>query len=54
MSDEDKDGEQSEGPEFNVEDFDEQFDRDNPPIIIPPEVVDDIDNDFNIEIINEE
>jgi len=34
--------------------FDRKFDELNPPIIIPPEVVDDIDNDFNIEIINEE
>lgn len=38
----------SEGPQFDMEDFDRKFDELNPPIIIPPEVVDDIDNDFNL------
>ena len=41
-------------PEFEMEEFDAKFNDENPPIEIPDEVVDDIDNDFNIEIEEEE
>jgi hypothetical protein len=39
---------------FDEENFRQNFDEDNPPIEEPTEVVDDIDNDFNIEIEAEE
>lgn len=48
------DEEEDDGPEFDVEEFDAKFDDENPPIEIPPEVIDDVDNDFNIEIEEEE
>ena len=35
--------------EFNLEEFDARFDDENPPIDIPEEVVEDIDNDYNLE-----
>ena len=38
------------GIKFDEEEFDAKFDDENPPTEIPPEVSDDIDNDFNIEI----
>ena len=41
-------------PEFDLEEFDAKFNDENPPIDIPDEVVDDVDNDFNIEIEEEE
>ena len=41
-------------PEFDAEDFYARFDDENLPIEIPDEVVDDIDNDFNLEIVDEE
>jgi hypothetical protein len=41
-------------PEFDVEEFKYRFDEENPPIEEPPEVIDDLDNDFNIEIEDEE
>ena len=40
-------------PEFDAEDFYARFDDENLPIDIPDEVVDDIDNDFNLEIAAE-
>ena len=33
---------------FDEEDFKTQFDEENPPIVIPDEVEDDVDNDYNI------
>lgn len=33
---------------FDEEDFKAQFDEENPPFVIPAEVEDDVDNDFNI------
>jgi hypothetical protein len=41
-------------PEFDEEEFKMKFDEDNLPVDIPEEVIDDIDNDFNIEIPAEE
>lgn len=35
-------------PPFDLDDFKEQFDETNAPIQIPPNVVDDIDNDFDL------
>ena len=32
-----------------MDEFNEIFDENNPPITIPPEVIDDIDNDFDIK-----
>ena len=31
-----------------MDEFNEQFEENNPPIVIPPEVADDIDNDFDL------
>ena len=42
-----KEGEQ-ERPQFDEEEFLTKWDEDNPPIEIPPEVIDDIDNDYDI------
>ena len=36
--------------EFDMEDFDAKFDDENPPEAVPAEVVEDIDNDFNVDI----
>lgn len=44
------DDEEDDGLKFDEEEFDAKFDDENPPTEIPPEVVDDVDNDFNIEI----
>lgn len=51
-----KEGEAAEGEkkeevpkEFDEKDFDKKFDDENPPIDIPPEVLDYIDNDYNLE-----
>ena len=41
-------------PEFDEEEFKLKFDEENPPIEEPVEVVDDLDNDFNIEVEDEE
>ena len=41
-------------PEFDEEEFKIKFDEENPPIEEPPEVIDDLDNDFNIEVEDEE
>lgn len=41
-------------PEFDMDEFDAKFDDEHPPIEIPPEVVEDIDNDFNIVIVEED
>lgn len=35
-------------PPFDMDEFNEVFEENNPPIVIPPEVVDDIDNDFDL------
>ena len=58
---EEKDGEDGADPAeeeeeqpFDEENFKNNFDDENPPIEEPPEVVDDIDNDFNVEIEAEE
>ena len=37
-------------PEFDEEEFNIRFDEDNPPVEIPDEIEDDIDNDFNLVI----
>ena len=47
-----EDGEDAEQYDNAEEEFDEElivneFNDENPPIDIPPEIVDDIDNDFN-------
>lgn len=52
-SDEEQDDEE-EDPEFEEENFLLKFDDDNPPIEIPAEVIQDIDNDFNLEEEEEE
>ena len=39
---------QYEKTEFNVEEFNIEYDTANPPIDIPNEVADQIDNDFDI------
>lgn len=47
-----KEGEQEEEeklPEFDEKEFVEDFDEENPPIVVPPEVIDDIDNDWEVE-----
>ena len=41
-------------PEFDEEEFKLKFDDENPPIEEPPEVIDDLDLDFNIDIVEEE
>lgn len=46
--------EKQEDLEFDMEEFDEKFNDEEPPVDIPPEVIDDIDNDFNLEIRTEE
>lgn len=46
--------EAEEDPEFEEENFLLKFDDENPPIEIPPEVVEDVDNDFNLEDEGEE
>ena len=48
--DEDGDDKRSEAPEFDAEGWYQQFDDEFPPIEIPDEVVEDVDNDFNITI----
>lgn len=35
-------------PPFDMDEFNEVFEENNPPIVIPPEVADDIDNDFDL------
>jgi hypothetical protein len=40
--------------EFDEEAFNKKFDEDDPPIDIPPEVVDYVDNDFNLEYPEDE
>ena len=45
--------EDEEGPIFDEEEFMARFDEDNPPFDIPAEIVDDVDNDFNVEIEEE-
>ena len=40
-------------PEFDKEEFMLKFDEENFPEEIPDEVIDDIDNDFNVEIVEE-
>jgi hypothetical protein len=37
-------------PEFDAEEFFLRFDEENYPIDIPDEIIDDLDNDFNVEI----
>jgi len=37
-------------PEFDKEDFFERYDEENPPIDIPDEIENDVDNDFNIPL----
>lgn len=45
-----EDYEAEEPPEFDMDEFTIKFDDENPETEIPPEVVDDQDNDINIEI----
>jgi len=40
--------------EFDQEAFDKKFDDENPPVDIPDEVLDFVDNDFNLEVEGEE
>lgn len=51
---EDGEDEEFEEPDFDEEAFKTNWDDENPPIEEPPEVVDDIDNDFNVEIEEED
>lgn len=52
---EDGDGDKSDDPEpFAKEEAEREFDEENPPIAIPPEVIDDVDNDYNFEDEEEE
>lgn len=44
--DEIKEEDLGERPKFDEEAFNQAFDEDHPPVIIPPEVIDDLDNDF--------
>jgi hypothetical protein len=37
-----------------MDEFDEKFNDEDPPVDIPPEIIDDIDNDFNLEISKNE
>jgi hypothetical protein len=48
------DDEEFEEPEFDEKSYKENWDDENPPIEEPAEVVDDIDNDFNVEIEEED
>jgi hypothetical protein len=53
---EDEDGNEKqnkERPKFDTEGFLKKWDEDNPEIHVPPEVIDDIDNDYNLEDVNE-
>jgi hypothetical protein len=43
----------SEPPEFDEEVWHDEFNEANPPIEIPEEIEEDIDNDFNLEIVRE-
>jgi hypothetical protein len=49
---EEKEGEEDaksmEQPEFDEEEFNIKFDTENPPIKIPDEIEDDVDNDYDI------
>jgi hypothetical protein len=51
---EDAEDEEADEADFDEENFKNNFDDENPPIDQPPEVVDDIDNDFNVEIEEED
>ena len=33
---------------FNEEEFYKHYDEENPEVVIPPDVIDDIDNDYDI------
>lgn len=44
-----EEGEEEEDPEFEEENFLLKFDDENPAYEIPPEVIDDIDNDYNLD-----
>lgn len=37
-------------PQFDAEEFYIKFDEEHYPIDIPDEIIDDLDNDFNVEI----
>ena len=41
-------------PVFNEKEFLERWDEENPEIQVPDEVVEDQDNDFNVEIIEQQ
>lgn len=40
--------EEKEKPVFNEEEFYKHYDEENPEVVIPPDVIDDIDNDYDI------
>lgn len=46
--------EEEEREKFDEEAFNVAFDEENAPIVIPPEVVDDVDNDFEGEAVAQE
>ena len=48
--DEEEEGEKEEPerPQFNEEEFKIEFDSNNPEVLIPPEVPDEIDNDYDL------
>lgn len=46
--------EPEEKPVFDAEEFFRNYDQENPEVVIPPEVVDDIDNDYEIGKADEE
>lgn len=52
--DEDENQEDEEDEEFDEEDFIAKFDDENPPVEIPPEVINDVDNDYNFESDDEQ
>ncbi len=41
-------------PKFDEEEFNANFNEEVPPIVIPDEVVDDIDNDWEVVVPEEE
>jgi hypothetical protein len=53
-ADPEKEGEEASPEAFDEEEFRMRFDDENPPIEEPPEVFDDQDNDFNLELEEDE
>ena len=53
MDNEGQEVDPDEFPEFDSEEFYAKFDDENPPLDIPEEVTEDVDNDFNMVIPDE-